>query len=121
MTQKQADKLFLSKSFTIDLFGKRILFFNNLEDFNKCMDWRGHEKCTYSDGLAYHSFFVDENGKNDNAYLMGVFDKNLCTLVHESTHIALFILDTVGHEITKNDEILPYLIDTIFNHYKDKI
>lgn len=114
MTAREAKKLFNRNIVKLDIFNSEIVVFFTREDFNKAMVWRGHKECYGGSGLAFHSVLVNEEHKDeDNSLFIGIFTNELSTIVHESTHIALFFCNMIGHEITKYDEILPYLTSYI--------
>lgn len=123
MTQRQINKIANKDNLlTIDMFGVKIYFFNKLEDFRTICEWRSYYSDTIGTGLFYHSVLVNnETKEEDSVYLIGVFNKELSTLVHEATHCGLAIIDYIGHSTNKNDEILPYLIGHIVNNFKDKL
>lgn len=55
----------------------------------------------------------------ENLYLIGVFDKNLATLVHECAHATFYCCDDVGVtiETDKANETYCYLLDRMFSHF----
>lgn len=119
MTQKQADKLFHQKRLYISLFNAKISFFDNIEDFNKALKWRGHEtEEHYGYGASMRStLFHNETKEKDCIMILGVFVNSITVLAHEATHIALLICDQIGHIITPEDEIVPYLVQEIVGEF----
>lgn len=114
MTAKEAKKFFNKNIIELPIFNSQIHVFFTREDFNKAMVWRGHEEAYGGSSLSYHSILVNHNTKDeDNSLFIGIFTSELSTIVHETTHIALFFLDMIGHKVTKEDEILPYLVSHI--------
>lgn len=107
------NKLLRDSFFCIDVFGYGIYIVFNIEDFNKIDKYflgNKHIPLDLKNG-ATRSYYL-ENGQRS---IIGIFDNKIQTIVHESTHIALFILFHIKHTIIEFDEILPYLTDTIFN------
>lgn len=114
MTAREAKKLFTKHIVKLEPFNSEIIVFFTREDFNKAMVWRGHPEVYGGSGLAFHSVLVNEGSKDeDNSLFVGIFTGELNHIVHESVHIALFFCNMIGHEITKYDEILPYLTSYI--------
>lgn len=55
----------------------------------------------------------------ENLYLMGVFNSDLATLVHECAHVAFYCCRDVGVATSPNDanETYCYLLDRMFSHF----
>lgn len=107
------NKLLKDSFFCIDVFGYGIYIVFDIKAFNKIDKYflgDSHKYLELKNG-ATRSYYL-ENGQRS---VIGIFDNKIQTMVHESVHIALFILHHINHSITEFDEILPYLTDTIFN------
>lgn len=113
MTQKEANKLFTKNRVVIDLFRQAVSFFFTREDFNIALDWRGDKyNSSSSDGCAYESILVhNETKAEETVYMVGIFTRDIDTIVHECTHISIIILNNIGYEAKdKYDEIMPYMV-----------
>nr|DAO40942.1 MAG TPA: SprT-like family protein [Caudoviricetes sp.] len=55
----------------------------------------------------------------ENMYLIGVFDNNIATLVHECAHATFYCCHDVGVvvETDKANETYCYLLDRMFSHF----
>ena len=61
----------------------------------------------------------ENTGTGERVYLIGVFDNQLSTLVHECAHACFYACDDVG-VTTKPDEANEtycYLLDRMFSHF----
>ncbi|MGX5067646.1 hypothetical protein ACWKYH_06620 [Enterobacter sp. UPMP2076] len=61
----------------------------------------------------------ENTGTGERVYLVGVFDNQLSTLVHEVAHACFYACDDVG-VTTKTDEANEtycYLLDRMFSHF----
>ena len=110
MTQKEINRIMKKGQIKLDMFGSSINVFFNRDEYNTLMRWRGHQEDFSSNGCAIHSCLesVDTKETNDH-FIIGIFKDDLSTIVHEATHISLMFCDFIGHQVTKNDEIVPYL------------
>lgn len=110
MTKREANKLFTKDVVNLDIFNSEIIVFFTRVDFNKAMVCRGHEELTGGGGATHHSVLINvDDNDEDHCVFIGIFDDSLNVIVHEATHAALFISDMIGHNVTKYDEIVPYL------------
>ncbi|PNK64550.1 hypothetical protein A6J33_018060 [Pantoea sp. FDAARGOS_194] len=55
----------------------------------------------------------------ENMYLIGVFDNNLSTLVHECAHATFYCCSDVGVTVKTDEpnETYCYLLDRMFSHF----
>lgn len=56
---------------------------------------------------------------NENLYLIGVFNNDIATLVHECAHATFYCCRDVGVviETHKSNETYCYLLDRMFSHF----
>lgn len=59
-----------------------------------------------------------ENGE-DEGYLVGVFDQQIATLVHECAHVCFYVCSDVGVTTRPEDanETYCYMLDRMVNHF----
>ncbi|MBP1035875.1 hypothetical protein J8631_09915 [Serratia fonticola] len=55
----------------------------------------------------------------ENLYLLGVFNGDIATLVHECAHVAFYVCRDTGVTINLDDanETYCYLLDKLFSHF----
>lgn len=88
-------------TYPVQPYGLRITFTDTAKEFNALADGHKATGC----GGAFSS------GKRTD-YVVGVFDRNLMTLIHECVHAASSLLQEVGIDpISNNSEPLAYLVD----------
>lgn len=93
----------MRRDYVIAPYGIKVIFTDNRVIWNK----------------LYGSDFVDEythgctvHALKRGALLVGVFDRNWLTGVHECTHLAMLVLKLAGIKPTdSNSEPLAYLVD----------
>lgn len=63
------------------------------------------------------SYFNAET--DENLYLIGVFNNDMATLVHECAHVAFYICRDVGVTTRPGDanETYCYMLDRMFSHF----
>lgn len=114
MTAKEASKFFSKHTIQLDIFNSEIVVFFNRLDFNKALAYRGEPELTGGAGATTHSILINKDTLDeDHILLIGIFNYNLSTIVHEASHASLFFANMIGHQITKADEIIPYLTSYI--------
>lgn len=97
--------------FDIPIYGGTVSLFTNREEFNK-----EYEKIPEDDRLQVAECMGVVHPINDGGlrFLMGVFDKDHLTLVHECTHLAIFICENTGWSInTITAEPFCYLLEEL--------
>lgn len=115
MTQRQANRLFAKNKILVPIFWIRVSVFFTKEEYTQACQWRGEEVPELALGIFYVSLLENKDtGDTDNVLMIGIFRDEAEVIVHEATHAALWICDYVGHKITKDDEILPYLTQYLF-------
>lgn len=89
------------------MFGGTVYYYTDLAKFRKAMK----RKIGDDPGEASGWTIADDSGN----FYVGVFDGNPATVVHESVHIAMTILERVGIEpYEANGEPVAYLVDHLF-------
>lgn len=70
----------------------------------------------FNSGLAAN-FENEETG--ERIYLIGVFDQQLSTLVHECAHVCFYVCSDVGVTTNPEDanETYCYMLDRMFSHF----
>ena len=70
---------------------------------------------------ATQTYFNTESG--ENLYLIGVFNNDMATLVHECAHVAFYICRDVGVTTRPGDanETYCYMLDRMFTHFRPHI
>ena len=70
----------------------------------------------FNSGLA-SKFENADSG--ERIYLIGVFDKQLSTLVHECAHVCFYVCSDVGVTTNPEDanETYCYMLDRMFSHF----
>ncbi|AJJ64486.1 hypothetical protein [Yersinia aldovae] len=71
------------------------------------------------DTLSGAAQTYSNNETNENIYLIGIFDGELSTLVHECAHVAFYTCRDVGVTIDTNaaNETYCYLLDRMVSHF----
>ena len=70
----------------------------------------------FNSGLASN---YENTETGERVYLIGVFDKQLATLVHECAHVCFYACDDVGVTTEPGDanETYCYMLDRMFSHF----
>lgn len=71
---------------------------------------------SFNSGLAGN---YEHTESGERAYLIGVFDKNLSTLVHECAHVCFYACSDVGVTTNPSDanETYCYMLDRMFSFF----
>jgi hypothetical protein len=97
-----------NKTFIHNMFKFQVMFLDNKKDCELIIN---HEEINcdinFVNGICINEI--------KEYCIIGVFDNELGTLVHEATHCALFQLNRIGEQIQYDCELLPYLIENIYN------
>lgn len=107
--------------FDVPIYGVQVVFSNSEKKFAKIAKMHNIEKDVHE--LPAGMTALVQNVE-DGTYkiLVGVFDKDLSTLVHELGHATMFILNTVGIDPTDSaGETFCYLQGYLFNELADKV
>jgi hypothetical protein len=96
----------------IPIYGGEIYLFKTQEKFFQAVEFLGGKKeSDLYNGNATH--FV--NDKGDSLYLIGWYNDELSTLVHEITHVGIFLMTHVGIDPRSDDgEAMCYLTGYLF-------
>lgn len=89
----------------------------------RCLDYMGLKPGGGANGKASLNI---HSKTGDKVILVGVFDGELSTLVHECGHVAFWILDHVGVKLADGEGneaycyLLQTLVDLFLPHLKEK-
>ena len=117
MTSKEAKKLFKKTYFWNETLGQYYHFISDKEEFEKTMNWLGLGCPKLYSGRCQ----VIINGDAEERIIIGVFNNDDSTLVHECIHAGLFTMEIIGQKIPYDDEFLPYITTWIFRECKKKM
>lgn len=115
MTKKESEKLFGKTYFYNETFGMYYHFTGDLEEYKLMMEWMGHKTPENIGGRC-----VQAHNNGEIRIIIGLFDDDIATLVHECTHASLYTLDAIGQKLNYDDELLPYLTGWIFRECQKK-
>ena len=109
---------------TLQPYGSVVYFFNNEPEMRRVLKRRGEELAESLRGITYQ-FQAGPGPKDKRHYMIGVFDGNAATLVHECGHLTLDECVYRGFSPeTAQGEPFCYLIDYLFGqllpHIKGK-
>ena len=110
----KASKILDKSYFWVDVVRMHYYFIDSRKRFDKVMR---HLGATSRAGNTNGKCVQLEKG-TQTMVVIGVFNGEDSTLVHECVHAGLFTLDSMGQKLSYNDELLPYLTDTIFSKCK---
>ena len=100
------------QTWDIPLYGGTVLMTNDAKRFWEAEKYFGIED--EDRACAGKAVWVD-GGKH---FIVGVFDKSIPTLVHECSHVSLFICQRVGIDPQSgNGEPFCYLLDTMVGRF----
>jgi len=99
----------------IDIFKRRVVFFDNREEMDKYLKYSNSEQindaCCKGICIAF-----------DNEYYIGVFDNSLAVLAHEINHACFCICDDTGVELDNgNRETFCYMSEYLFKIFSKEI
>lgn len=93
----------------VDIYSYEVIIVGTREAFNAAVKRRGFEPADTGDaaGVCYSFSHVS---------FIGIFDREIDTLVHELTHATLFILKSRSIDpLSSNGEPAAYLMEYLFN------
>ena len=103
------DKL---KKIDVSIYGMVVYLTNSKKQFLECAKWVNVEKKRLYCGCSMHL----ENERGQSFILLGVFDNELPTLVHECSHASFQILEWAGVDTKEgSNEAFCYLNGYIFS------
>lgn len=117
-------KKYLKTYYYIPIFGMNINICFNQEDFK----YLSKKYQNYDYDLSGYNGFTLMNHKNGEA-IIGIFDNNISTIVHELVHLTLFLLEKRMMNVNdSNGEAMAYISAFLFEeinkrmikHYKKK-
>lgn len=95
-----------NKTVTANPYGIRVVFTDSRKEYDRLTD-NATGSTEGSSGSCGTSKIT--------GYVIGVFDKELSTLVHECTHCSMWMLMNAGINVTDSDgEVMAYLNDWLF-------
>lgn len=106
-------------AYTIPLFQSAHVYLavtrEEYQQADKCMGGDGKD-FPFNSGLA-GSYEDTETG--ERVYLIGIFDEQLSTLVHECAHVCFYVCSDVGVTTRPGDanETYCYMLDRMFSHF----
>lgn len=106
-------------SYTIPLFNSANVYLavtrEEYQQADRCMGGSGDDM-PFNVGLAGN---YENKETGERAYLVGVFDKNLSTLVHECAHVCFYTCADVGVTTRPDEanETYCYMLDRMFSHF----
>jgi len=106
-------------AFTIPLFNSANVYLAvTKEQFMAADEFLGGtgEERPFNVGLASN---YEDKESGERVYLIGVFDKQLATLVHECAHVCFYACDDVGVTTDPGDanETYCYMLDRMFSRF----
>lgn len=97
---------------SIDIYGIDVILLSTQEEIDDFIELNDLRKDTYPECNGYAAFFKKEGGRG---FVMMSHDWEVATLVHESVHMAHFIMDELDIPISvKNTEAEAYLVGYLF-------
>lgn len=95
----------MRRTYIVAPYGYRVVFTDEVKAFNALASTSGVRKLETSGAMA--------PGRSVD-YVVGVFDRNWLTVVHECTHLAATLLPAAGIDpLSNNSEPLAYLVDNL--------
>ena len=103
-------------AYTVPLYGGEVYLFKTISKLQSASRFLSSAADIDFSGLLGCVTYYTRNSNGNRIYCVGVFDNSLTTLVHECSHVALSISETVGIKPTEScGEPFCYLIDNIFD------
>lgn len=100
------------------LYGGNIWLFTDRPKYNQACRYVNSDhgdNCPHSAGLMVQAV----RNHKERIYLIGVFNRDLGTLLHEIAHVCLNAVEHVGfHPKDGNGEPFCYLLDNLFSHFR---
>jgi hypothetical protein len=117
MSKRKWPKLF---ECYVPLYGGRIVLCRTLAEWKQCAVYLRRDVDVSPTGVGAHMMFESET---DAVHLVGVFNKDRSTLVHEIAHACFRILDRVGIETPVEDknEAFFYLLDHLYDKCESQL
>ncbi|KZR10481.1 hypothetical protein [Klebsiella aerogenes] len=109
--------------FTIPLFHSAHVYLavtkDEFQHADKFLGGNGNER-PFNLGIASN---YENTDTGERIYLIGVFDKQISTLVHECAHVCFYVCSDVGVTTNPEDanETYCYMLDRMFSHFLPSI
>ncbi len=121
MTEQQMTKAKWHRlpAFTIPLFQSAHVYLaitrEQYQNADKFLGGSGEER-PFNTGLASN---YENTDTGERVYLIGVFDQQISTLVHECAHVSFYVCSDVGVTTKPEDanETYCYLLDRMFSAF----
>lgn len=107
-----------TKEFDVPVYSGRIYLYRTPEKYNQALEYLKEKPrdLITSAGTAMH---LTNNKTGKSIFLVGWFNRELATLVHECGHLTFAILLHAGVDVKEgNNEAYCYLLDTLFSKLK---
>lgn len=96
------------------IFNSRVYVYTNRDKHKKATSFLGHEEVPPCVGVSQPFQNKDDGG---HVVVIGWFDNELSTFIHELSHTTFYVLDAAGVKISPdNHEVFCYLQDYLFEH-----
>ncbi|VTP12684.1 hypothetical protein PUATCC27989T_00496 [Phytobacter ursingii] len=105
--------------FKIPLFGNAVTYLiRSKEEWNAAVEYLGNEP-EANDFKAGCTQTFENKEEGQVLYLLGVFNADVATLVHECGHVAFYVCRDVGvpTDASLSSETYCYLLDRMFSHF----
>jgi len=112
---KKMRKLLKKSFFNIHTFKAWCFFSNNKDEFEELLKYHHADETDMN--VSGKCIWLERNGYNK--FFIGVFDGSVSTLAHEATHLALFIMNKIGQQLSYDDELVCYLVEEIVEKNKN--
>lgn len=101
-----------------ELYGQAVCFVQTEEDYTAALAYYGvkHRPSTL---FGRSQWCVSKTTPNVAFFMVGVFDGNYATLVHELAHCTFFVLEHVGVPVKRGapNESFCYLLDHLYSTF----
>ena len=98
--------------FTVPIYGGGVYLFTSQAEYAQALAFL--KQSPAREGVAGCARWLENQDTKDVMYMVGWFDKKPTTLVHEATHVALYIAEYVGFSPKAGGgEPFCYLLDTL--------
>jgi hypothetical protein len=115
------DKIFKKGYFQIPIYNIDCYMFTSRDDYASAKS-AVKADCVDLSGLGGRCCCLDRERDGAVMYYVGIFDGKLSTMVHEITHLALFVLASVGIDPqSSHGEAMCYLVGFLFDTCKEKM
>lgn len=101
---------------TVPLYGGRVVLVTSHKKWGECVIHLSKTKMRPTGAGAHQCFSKTTKKGFDEVHMVGVFDGQVSTLIHELSHCAFSICDGVGIPVREGEsnEAYCYLIESMF-------